>query len=395
MRLLRTNPAFRLLWLANLAASVAGWSLGIALSVQVFTVTGSSTATAGLLVAATVPAIGLASLGGVAADRIRRDRVLKLIGWLRVVTVASLIVVGRHPAGLYGVAFLQSAQMQFFTPAEQATVADVVTGAQLPAALSANSVAGNTARLAGPALGGFLVTWTGFTSTVVAICGSLAAAAWLLSFLPKLSHGITDRRAGIIRDWIDGLHVIATHPRVRAVAVFQILDSAKEGPFTALFPVLMLGTIGTTAGYMGTVNSSFAVTAVLGAPLVSLATRRFGYRWPIAGGAAICGGLLLLLAVWPTKLIALVTFLTSGLPFTISWVAANTWLLTHTDTSHRGRVTGAVATLDAAATAAFAAIAGAATQIIPVTIVLAAAAVVQALAAPIFLIMTRHSDHVP
>ena len=65
------------------------------------------------------------------------------------------------------------------------------------------------------------------------------------------------------------------------------------------------------------------------------------------------------------------------------------WLLATTEPSHRGRVTGAVATLNAAATAGFAAIAGAAETFLVVT-VLGAAAVLEALAGPAFLIMTRH-----
>jgi MFS family permease len=288
----------------------------------------------------------------------------------------------------------QSAQMQFYGPAEQATVADAVADQDLPAAMSANSVAGNVTRLAGPALGGVLVTLIGFTATTTAISAVLAAAAILLSLLPSSPQTASARRS-ILHDWIDGLHLTARQPHARSVAVFQILDSIKEGPLSALFPVLMLGTIGSTAAYMGTVNSSFAVTAILGAPLVGLVTRRLGYRWPIAAGATISGGLLLLLAGLPNHATALTTFLLAGFPFTISWVAANTWLLANTKPAQRGRVTGTTSTLNAAATATFAAVAGAAAQTFPVPTVLAAAAGVEILAGPVFLIMTRHMNREP
>lgn len=381
---------FRLLWLANLAASLAGSSLGTALAVHVFTLTGSAAATSALLVASTVPAIMLGTVGGLAADRIRRDRVLKVISWLRVATVAVLLLGGDHPTGLYAVAFAQACQRQFFNPAEQATVADVVAEKDLPDAMAANSVARNATRLAGPALGGVLVTWGGFATTVVVICACLAGAAMLLSFLPgSASHHPDSPRPPLIQDWIDGLRHAATQPHARSVAVFQILDSIKEGPLTALFPALMLGTIGTTAAYMGTVNSSFAVTAILAAPLVGAFTRRVGYRWSIAAGTTICGGLLLLLAAVPDKATALTVFAVSGFPFTISWVAANTWLLTKTAATHRGRITGTVSTLNAAGTAGFAAIAGAAAETLPVAAVLGGAAFIQVLAGPTFLIMTR------
>lgn len=373
---------------------MAGWSLGIAVGIHIFIATGSPAATSGLLVASTVPAIAFGSLGGVAADRFRRDRLLKIISWVRMITVAALLLVGNHPIGLYVVTFAQSTQMQFFTPAEQATVASVVGDQDLPAAMSANSIAGNATRLAGPALGGLLVTTAGFPATVIAVCASLTVAAILLGFLPKGSS-TTAVKPAAVRDWIEGLRVTAMRPHARSVAVFQILDSIKEGPLTSLFPVLMLGVVGSSAAYMGVVNSSFAVTAILGAPLVSVVTQRLGYRWPIAAGATISSGLLLLLAAWPSEPSALAVFALSGFPFTISWVAANTWLLTNTEDRHRGRVTGTISTLNAAATAAFAAIAGAAAETLPVSTVLTGAAVIEALAGPTFLIMTRRLTKSP
>ncbi|SDT42642.1 Transmembrane secretion effector [Microlunatus soli] len=388
VRLLRTNPVFRSLWLANLAAALASSALGTVLTVQIFTITHSAAATSGLLVAATVPAIALGTIGGLAADRIRRDRLVKLTSWLRVPTVACLLLVGDHAGALYVIAFVQAAQLQFFVPAEQATVADIVSDKDLPDAMSANSVARNVTRLAGPALGGILITWIGFVPTIAAVSGCLGVAALLFSFLPRSEH-VPSADVTIIRDWLDGPRITVTHVPARAVAVFQILDSIKEGPLSSLFPVLMLGTIGATAAYMGTVNSSFAVTAILAAPLVGIITRRLGYRWPIAGGAAISGGLLLLLAAVPNATTALAVFALSGFPFTISWVAANTWLLANTDATHRGRVTGTTSTLNAIATAVFAGIAGAAAEIVPVVTVIGVAALIQTLAGPCFLIMTR------
>lgn len=388
MKPLCTHSAFRWLWLANLAASLATWTLGTALAVHIYTVTGSPAATSGLLVASTVPAIALGTVGGVIADRYRRDLLLKIISWSRVVTVAVLVIAGDHPIGMYAIALVQSAQMQFFTPAERATVADLVTGRDLPDALAANSAGANATRLAGPALGGILITWSGFTPTILTISVVFAIAATLLIFLPAIP-ATAETSTTILHDWVDGLRVTLTHRPARSVAVFQILDSIKEGPLTALFPVIMLGTIGSTAAYMGAVNSSFALTAILGAPVVSIITRRLGYRRPIAAGAIICGALLLVLACQPNRTSALLVFALSGFPFTIAWVAASTWLLANIQPSHRGRVTGTTSTLNAAATATFAAIAGAAAEILPATVVIGIAATVQMIAGPVFLLMTR------
>lgn len=390
--LLLRNRDFRWLWIANLASSLAGWSLGIALPVHVFAVTGSALATSTLLVASTLPAIVLGSVGGVVADRVRRDLLLKVVSWARVGTVASLLLAADQPFWMYVLAFLQSALMQFFTPAEQATVAAVVPAPELASALSTNAAARNAARLAGPALGGVLVTWAGFTVATALISGSLGIAALCLTRLPPSApcHQAAVAPGSAIRDWLDGLRTAAATPVPRAVAVLQILDAVKEGPFTSLFPVLLLSTIGASGAYLGVVNSSFAVTAVIGACVTARVIARCGYRRPIAVGTTLSGLLIVLLASMPSAPIALASSLLSGFPFTVSWVAANTWLLIDVPPTHSGRVTGTISSVNAAATAAFAAVAGVAAEVLPVTTVIGIAATVQALAGPIFIAMTRH-----
>ncbi|HWM03779.1 MAG TPA: MFS transporter, partial [Actinophytocola sp.] len=120
----------------------------------------------------------------------------------------------------------------------------------------------------------------------------------------------------------------------------QLLDALKEGPLSALFPVLMLGVIGASAGEMGLANSAFAVTAVIAGPFVGLTIRRLGYRVPVVLGAAIANSLIVVLAIWPSTPMAFVAFFLSGLPFTISWVGTQTWLLLSVPDSARGRIVG-------------------------------------------------------
>ena len=286
--------------------------------------------------------------------------------------------------------FLQAAAMQFFTPAEQAMVAEVVDEDELASATGANSAATNITRLAGPALGGGLMTVVGFRYTIAFVVAALAvssALVWLLR--PNLR---VCRQPGslalLASDWIAGARVLVTQPSTRGVAALHVLDACKEGALTALFPVLMLGVIGTSPAFMGVVNSSFAVTAILAGPTIAFTVRRLGYRIPIAAGAGISGALLLALALHPTPTFALTVFALCGYPFTVSWVASNTLLLIQTRSDFRARVVGGINSLYAIIMLISAAASGIAADHLGVLAVIAAAAALQMIAAPAFMLLT-------
>jgi predicted MFS family arabinose efflux permease len=388
---------FAILWAAGLVSSLAGWCLGMAQAIHVYDLTRSPVTTAGVTVAATLPAAALGNVGGLVGDRVDRVRLLKIVSLVRVAVVASLLIVGDQAWAVLAVVFLQAAAMQFFTPAEQAMVADVVDDDELPSATGANSAAMNITRLAGPALGGGLMTAVGFGYTIAFIVAALAVASALVWFLrPNLR---VCRQPGslalLTSDWIAGARVLVTQPSTRGVAALHALDACKEGAFTALFPVLMLGVIGTSPAFMGVVNSSFAVTAILAGPTIAFTVRRLGYRIPIAAGAGISGALLLALALHPTPTFALSVFALCGYPFTVSWVAANTLLLIRTKSDFRARVVGGINSLYSILMLISAAASGIAADHLGVLVVIAAAAALQILAAPAFLLLTRRINAEP
>jgi MFS family permease len=290
---------------------------------------------------------------------------------------------------VYAVVLLQGAAMQFFVPAEQTLIATAVSTHDLPAAAGANSAATNVTRLVAPALGGGLMSLAGFTITTGIIVGMLSLAALLLSGLAPTAHTGETRDSDLFADWREGLLELRINRTARAIATLQTLDAFKEGALSALFPVLMLGVIGTTPAFMGIVNSSFAVTALLAGPSVAFVVTRLGYRSPIAAGATASGLLLVTLIVVPTQNVALLTFFLAGFPFTISWVACGTLLLLSTPHSRRARSLGTLGSTYAATMLISATAAGLAAETVGPIPVLLFAAGLQVIAGPVFLVMTR------
>ena len=391
MRELARYPAFLWLLAAGGASSLAGWALGIALSVQVYELTHSPLTTSGLLITSLAPSVLLGTFAGVVGDRVSRVRLLKTVSWLRVVIVASLwFSSGTNLPWIFTVPLLQSAAMAFFIPAHQATIAQVVPERLLSAATGLNSATVNTTRLIAPALGGLSVSVLGFEGTTAVVSVLLLISAVLIGRVKVTDQKNGSHGSSVLRDWIEGLKELKANRDSSAITVLQTMDAWKEGMVSALFPVLMLGVIGTSPAIMGVVNSSFALTAIVGGIACPLIVQRYGYRTPIAVGATTTGALLLVLIWLPSTPMALTIWLLSGFPFTVSWVACNTLLLLTTKEHLRARTVGTLGSLYGFNSLIAAAIAGITAELYGVLPVLIVAGIIQTLAGPTYRIMSRH-----
>ena len=391
MRELARYPAFLWLLAAGGASSLAGWALGIALSVQVYELTHSPLTTSGLLITSLAPSVLLGTFAGVVGDRVSRVRLLKTVSWLRVVIVASLwFSSGTNLPWIFTVPLLQSAAMAFFIPAHQATIAQVVPERLLSAATGLNSATVNTTRLIAPALGGLSVSVLGFEGTTAVVSVLLLISAVLIGRVKVTDQKNGSHGSSVLRDWIEGLKELKANRDSSAITVLQTMDAWKEGMVSALFPVLMLGVIGTSPAIMGVVNSSFALTAIVGGIACPLIVQRYGYRTPIAVGATTTGALLLVLIWLPSTPMALTIWLLSGFPFTVSWVACNTLLLLTTKEHLRARTVGTLGSLYGFNSLIAAAIAGITAELYGVLPVLIVAGIIQTLAGPTYRLMSRH-----
>ncbi|MDN6372162.1 MAG: MFS transporter, partial [Brevibacterium aurantiacum] len=163
-----------MLWAINFTSSMVGWSMGIALSVHIYQLTGSALWTAILAATPTVSAIVFGHLAGTVADRWHPLRVVQLTLLARVVVLLGLFVVAESPGWLAILVFVQAAVQQIYRPAEQVLIADFVSAEALPEANGLNSFASNATRLVAPALGGFVIAVVGFGWTALGMTAFMA-----------------------------------------------------------------------------------------------------------------------------------------------------------------------------------------------------------------------------
>jgi MFS family permease len=149
------NRNFLLLWVAQILSQTAQQMINYALILQVSTLTNSSTATAGIIVSFTIPAILFAAIAGVFVERNSKKTMLVITNVARGVMVLAYVLTDANwGAGavlpiFYIVTLLFSAVSQFFNPAELAMIPLIVKHRQLVAANSLFNLSFTACQLVG------------------------------------------------------------------------------------------------------------------------------------------------------------------------------------------------------------------------------------------------------
>src|ERR1700750_781677 len=131
-------------------APVAAWLMA--------TLTPSALMVALVQTASTVPTLLFGLAAGALADIVERRHVILITQLLLIVTTALLGVATLAgmigPGLLLALTFVIGAGFTFYMPAQQASINDLVTRAELSRAVALGAVAFNVARAVGPALAG-------------------------------------------------------------------------------------------------------------------------------------------------------------------------------------------------------------------------------------------------
>ena len=351
---------FGLLWWGGLISMAGNWVLYIALPLLVYRWTASTLATSIMFMVETVPAIVLGSVAGVFVDRWERKRTMVITNSLQALGLLPLLFVhGADTVGIvYLVGFGQACISQFFGPAENALLPNLVEEARLPAANALNALNNNLARLFGPALGGFVVAWTGLTGVVLldaasfAVCGALIALISVTS-QPGQAAATEQPAAGapwraVWREWWAGLHLIAQSRVIRVLFGVIAITAVGEGIFGVLFVVFVNRVLAGGSQELGWLMSAQAIGGLLGGWTVGWLSQRLPPVTLLAAAALLFGlGDLLIFNVpliLPSVPLVAALFIIVGIVGAGLGPSLNTLLQSHVSDEYRGRVFGAFGT---------------------------------------------------
>lgn len=286
----------------------------------VLATTGSAVLTGMVGVAAVLPAVLAAFLGGAVVDRLGPRRTSILADLLSGVTIALIPLlyrsVGLPFAVLLILVFLGALLDTPGVTARQALLPDVATNARvsLERANGTYHSLENLAGLAGPLLGGVLVAVIGVTSVLWVDAATFALSAALVARAVPARSAPAERVSGGYREDIALGWQVLRHDRfLRAMTTAAVVLNLLGAPlFAVILPVFGMS-VYDSATALGILLASFGVGMLAGSVLFSLRGERLPRRGLILGGLVLTALPLAALVALPPLPIAAAALALAGL----------------------------------------------------------------------------------
>ena len=283
---------------------------------------------------------------GVVADALDRRKLMiitqsamaVLAAWLALLTFRGLSTVWP----LYLLAALSSAASSFDGPARQALVPNLVPREHLPNAISLNTIVMQTASVAGPSLGGFIIAqssvgWV-YVFNAISFLFVLAALVMMQSVNAKPGH----KEAGTVslHSMLEGLRFVFSAPLIRSTMLLDFFATFFSSA-TALLPIFAQDVLGVGAGGYGWLYAAPAAGAVVMSGILVHRVSRIERRGMVILWAVFGYGLATVVfgisrSFWLTFACLAMT----GAADTVSMVFRNIVRQMETPDHLRGRMTG-------------------------------------------------------
>lgn len=233
---------FRLLWTGTIFSSAALWIQQATMSWLAYSMTGSGTILGSIQLMRAIPALLLAPLGGLAADRFNRKylmlatQVMVFILALAMGTGLALNQIGVPHLFIF---FLLSGTFQTLNmPVRQTAVFDLVPRNVIPNAIAINSAGTNFTRTVGPTIAGFMIAYLGpagnFFVQSAAYLGVIISIL-MIKFPPqqKIPHG-----ESWVRNLAEGFVYVGKTPTIRTVVLMGLTSPLLLIPCVMTLPTI-------------------------------------------------------------------------------------------------------------------------------------------------------------
>lgn len=317
------EPVFRMLWIAWLLANICMWMNDVAAAWMMATLTTKPLLVALVQTASTLPILLLGLPSGALADSLDRKRYfLTTQLWVAAVAVALSTVVlidKATPNLLLLLVFANGIGMAMRWPVFAAIVPELVSRAQLPAALALNGLSMNASRIIGPLLAGMVIAsagsaWVFMLNALLSLCAALLIALWhRKETVQPLGR---ERLFPAMR--VGWLYVTqSNHLKgvLLRIGIFFFYSTA----LMALLPLLVLSMKGGSAAGFTLLLASMGAGAVIATVFLPAMRRRYSRDGLLLRGGAVFSLSMLILAITnhlfsavPAMLFAGAAWITTG-----------------------------------------------------------------------------------
>jgi MFS family permease len=288
---------FRLFFAGQLISLVGTWMQTVAQSWLVYRLTGSSALLGLVGFSSQIPVFLFSPLGGVAADRYNRHRLIiitQTLSMLLAFILATLTLSGS--IRVWHIFILASALgiiNAFDIPARQSFFQEMVGRTDLINAIALNSSMYNSARIVGPAVAGILVAWIGEgwcffangVSYIAVIVGLL-----MMRVTPRTIHQFT---GSAWQHVIEGAEFVSSARPIRALLTLVAVVSFAGLQYTILMPIFADRIFHSGAHGMGILLGINGAGALSGALVLAARQGLKGLsRWVAIAALVFVGGIV-------------------------------------------------------------------------------------------------------
>lgn len=264
---------YRLLWEGTLVSQSGDWMDQIALNWLVLELTNSTLYLGLVNLCRALPVLFLTPLGGVAADRWERRRLLMLTqtsAMLLAFLLGALVTSGRVRLWeIYIIGSLRGAIMSFNMPARQSIISDLVPRRDLANAVALNSATMNLTRILGPSLGGSLIAVLGVDWLFYLNGLSFLAVLWTLYLLREVPTGQGAEPAGSWENLRDGFLYVRRNRLILFLVFLAVVPMFFGQPYMTMLTVYARDILRVGPTGLGLLTSTAALGSVLGALAVA------------------------------------------------------------------------------------------------------------------------------
>ncbi len=334
---------FRLLWTGLLISQTGSWMQFIALGYLVDQLTKAPIYLGLLGLSQAIPRLLFAFIGGVAADRLDRRRLLL---WTNVVLMGSAILLGVlaytgriEVWHILAIGAFNSATNSFDMPARQSMVPALVGDRQLLPAISLTSMAHHGAGIFGPSVGGVLIAAVGVAGCffVNALTYTAVVTALLRMDVPQQEGG---DRVSVGEDIREGIGLLAQHRHLLALLGIVAVISFFGRPYIRLMPALAREVLHVGPQGLGLLQAAPGIGTILAVFIIGAIGESSRKGVLLLGAAMATGAMVALFALspWFALSAGLLVFVGTGQAVAMS--AANTLVQTTVQPHQRGRMMG-------------------------------------------------------
>jgi MFS family permease len=310
------RPVFRMLWLTWLMANVCMWMSDVAAAWMMTSLTATPLWVALVQTAASLPVFLLGIPSGALADILDRKRYF-LFTQIWVAGVASLLSLAifmgaLSPMLLLLLVFANGIGLAMRWPVFAAILPELVSRAQLPAALALNGVSMNASRIIGPLVAGALIAsagsaWVFLLNAVLSLAAAVVITRWRREHKP---HPLGRERLGSAMRI--GMQYVAQSSHLKGVLVRISIFFVTSTALVALLPLLARNLEGGGAGTFTLLLACMGSGAIVATWFLPQMRRAMPRDALVMSGAAVQSTAMVVMAFAPHIWVAVPAMLLAG-----------------------------------------------------------------------------------